>query len=160
MLKKVAIIIVALIIILLAAAAVLPKFFKKEIETKIKSAINGNLNAKVAFKDIDLSLITSFPNLGIEINSLTIIGVDSFAKDTLANVNQLKLNVNLLSVISGDKYEIKSVYLNQPKIFAQVLKSGKASWDIMKVDSAKIKTDTSKRVSRLLYKNTLLKMVR
>jgi len=144
MLKKVAIIIAALIIILLAAAAVLPKFFKKEIETKIKSAINGNLNAKVDFKDIDLSLITSFPNLGIEINSLTIIGVDSFAKDTLANVNQLKLNVNLLSVISGDKYEIKSVYLNQPKIFAQVLKSGKASWDIMKVDSATVKTDTSK----------------
>ena len=111
-------------------------FFKKEIDAKIKSSINANVNAKVDFKALDLSLISSFPNVGIKINNLSVIGIDSFDKDTLANVKQLQLNVNLLSVLKGETYQINSVNLEEPNIFAKVLKSGKANWDIMKPDSA------------------------
>ena len=144
MFKKISIVIIALIVILLAAAAAIPTFFRKEIDAKLKSTINKSINAKVDFKELDLSLITSFPNLGIKINDLTIIGVDSFAKDTLANVKQLQLNVNLLSVIKGETYQIKSVDLNGPTIYARVLKSGKTNWDIMKKDSAENNNDTAK----------------
>ncbi|GGI28061.1 AsmA-like C-terminal region-containing protein [Pedobacter mendelii] len=144
MLKKIAFTIVALFIILIAAATAVPIFFKKKIESKIKSSINNSVNAKVDFKGMDLSLITSFPSLGIKINNLTIIGMDLFAKDTLANVKQFQLNVNLLSVFKGDTYEIKSIKLDEPSIFAHVLKSGKANWDIMKPDSVSKTTDTSK----------------
>ncbi|WP_448635503.1 hypothetical protein [Pedobacter panaciterrae] len=63
------------------------------------------------------------------------MGIDSFAKDTLANIKQLQLNVNLMSVIKGEKYEIKSINLEEPKILAKVLKSGQANWDIAKKDS-------------------------
>lgn len=144
MLKKVSIVILALFAILFVAAATIPMFFKKEIDAKIKSTINKSVNAKVDFKDLDLSLISSFPNLGIKINNLMIIGVDSFAKDTLANVKQLQLNVDLFSVLKGDTYKIKSINLDQPNILAKVLKSGKANWDIMKKDSASSKSDTAK----------------
>ena len=144
MFKKISIVIIALIVILLAAAAAIPTFFRKEIDAKLKSTINKSINAKVDFKDLDLSLITSFPNLGIKINDLTIIGVDSFAKDTLANVKQLQLNVNLLSVIKGETYQIKSVDLDEPTIYARVLKSGKTNWDIMKKDTAANNNDTTK----------------
>lgn len=145
MLKKISLIFIALFVVVFAIAASVPLFFKKEIDAKIKSSINKNLNAKVDFKELDLSLISSFPNLGIKINSLTIIGVDSFSKDTLANVKQLQLNVNLLSVIKGETYQIKSVTLNEPKIFARVLKSGKANWDIMKKDSSASVSDTASK---------------
>jgi hypothetical protein len=144
MFKKISIVIIAIIVILLAAAAAIPTFFRKEIDAKLKSTINKSINAKVDFKDLDLSLITSFPNLGIKINDLTIIGVDSFAKDTLANVKQLQLNVNLLSVIKGETYQIKSVDLDEPAIYAKILKSGKTNWDIMKKDSAANNNDTAK----------------
>ena len=144
MLKKITIAIAGLFIVIIAAAAITPMFFKKEIDSKIKSTINNSVNAKVDFKDLDLSLLSSFPNLGIKINNLTIIGIDSFAKDTLANVKQLQLNVNLLSVIKGETYQIKSVDLNGPTIYARVLKSGKTNWDIMKKDSAENNNDTAK----------------
>jgi len=144
MLKKVTITIAALIVVLFTAAAVIPMFFKKEIDAKIKSSINKSVNAQVDFKDLDLSLISSFPNLGIKINDLSILGIDSFAKDTLANVKQLELNVNLWSVVSGDTYEIKSINLEEPDIYARVLKSGKANWDIMRADAAGVPGDTSK----------------
>ncbi|WP_262711107.1 AsmA family protein [Pedobacter frigidisoli] len=120
----------------------MPLFFKKEIDAKIKSTINKTVNAKVDFKDLDLCLITSFPNLGIKINNLSIIGLNSFAKDTLANVKQLQLKVNLFSVIKGEIYQINSIDLNEPNIFAKVLKSGKANWDIMKKDNASAATNT------------------
>lgn len=158
MLKKVSIVILSLFIIFFAAAIAIPLFFKKEIDAKIKSAINKSVNAKVDFKDLDLSLISSFPNLGIKINNLTIVGIDSFAKDTLANVKQLQLNVNLLSVIKGETYQIKSVNLNEPNIFAHVLKSGKSNWDIMKSDSTSTSGDTAKTAFKIaLQKYTIEK---
>ncbi|MGA9649050.1 AsmA-like C-terminal region-containing protein [Pedobacter sp.] len=158
MLKKVSIVILSLFIIFFAAAIAIPLFFKKEIDAKIKSAINKSVNAKVDFKDLDLSLISSFPNLGIKINNLTIVGIDSFAKDTLANVKQLQLNVNLLSVIKGETYQIKSVNLNEPNIFAYVLKSGKSNWDIMKSNSTSTSGDTAKTAFKIaLQKYTIEK---
>ena len=158
MLKKVSIVILSLFIIFFAAAIAIPLFFKKEIDAKIKSAINKSVNAQVDFKDLDLSLISSFPNLGIKINNLTIVGIDSFAKDTLANVKQLQLNVNLLSVIKGETYQIKSVNLNEPNIFAHVLKSGKSNWDIMKSDSTSTSGDTAKTAFKIaLQKYTIEK---
>lgn len=136
MLKKISIAIAALLVLIIAAAAVIPLFFKKEIDAKLKSSINGRVNAKVNFKDLDLTLFSSFPNLGIKINDLTVVGLDSFATDTLANVKQLQLNVNLWSVIQGETYQIKSINLQEPRIFAKVLRSGKANWEIAKKDSS------------------------
>ena len=142
MFKKIIIIAISLFVLLLAAAAAIPMFFKKDIDAKIKSSINKNVNAKVDFKALDLSLISSFPNVGIKINNLSIIGIDSFDKDTLANVKQLQLNVNLISVLKGETYQINSVNLEEPNIFAKVLKSGKANWDIMKPDSIQSKEES------------------
>ncbi|NRF40345.1 AsmA-like C-terminal region-containing protein [Pedobacter foliorum] len=144
MLKKISIVVIGLFVVLFAAAAAIPLFFKKEIDAKIKSSINESVNAKVDFKDLDLTLISSFPNMGIKINNLTVLGIDSFAKDTLANIKQLQLNVNLMSVIKGETYEIKSINLEEPRILAKVLKSGQANWDIAKKDSIVAGTDTAK----------------
>lgn len=155
MLKKVFIVVAAIVVMLFATAIAIPLFFKKEIDAKLKSTINNNVNAKVDFTDFDLSLISSFPNLGIKINNLKIIGIDSFAKDTLANVKQLQLNVNLLSVIKGETYQIKSVDLTEPNIYARVLKSGKANWDIMKKDSTS--TSNSNDTASTIFKVALQK---
>ncbi|HKG07841.1 MAG TPA: AsmA-like C-terminal region-containing protein [Pedobacter sp.] len=145
MFKKIALIVLAVFVLLLAAAAAVPLFFKKEIYSKVKSAVNENVNASVDFKDLDVSLISSFPDLGIRINELSIIGIDSFAKDTLANIPELQLNLNLMSVIKGSTYQINSVELTGARILAKVLKSGKANWDIMKPDTlTTVAADTAK----------------
>lgn len=144
MLKKIIIGIVGFLIVSLISLASIPLLFKDTIVSKLKSAINKNVNANVNFKDVDLSLISTFPNLGIDINDLVIIGIDSFATDTLANIKTLELNLNLMSVIKGETYQINSVNLFEPTIHAKVLKSGKANWDIAKADSTAATTDTSK----------------
>jgi hypothetical protein len=135
MLKKIVISIAAIFIILLAAAASIPLFFKDTIIAKVKTVINEKVNAKVNFEDFDLGVIRTFPDLGISLNNLVIIGTDSFATDTLANIKTLQLNLNLMSVLKGETYQINKVNLLTPSIYARVLKSGRANWDIVKEDT-------------------------
>lgn len=131
--------------LLIIALACVPFIFKDKIVAGVKTAINKNVNAKVDFKDVDLSILSTFPNLGIQLNNLVVIGVDSFANDTLANIKTLELNLNIMSVLKGETYQINSVNLIAPNIYAKVLKSGKANWDIMKKDSTQTSaTDTAK----------------
>lgn len=141
--KKVLITIAIVFAVLLISAAAVPYLFKDQIVAKVKSVINEKVNAKVDFEEFDLTLIRSFPKMGIRLNDLSVVGVDSFAQDTLANIKQLQLDLNLMSVIKGETYEINAVSLQEPTILAKVLKSGKANWDIMKPDSAATPSDTA-----------------
>ncbi|WP_256010938.1 AsmA-like C-terminal region-containing protein [Desertivirga xinjiangensis] len=142
-LKKVLIPVSIIVVLLLGSALCLPYIFKDKILIKVKSTINENVNANVNFKDLDLTLISSFPELGIQLQNLTVIGVDSFATDTLASIPELNMNLNLMSVIKGENYQIHSINLNNPKIYAKVLKSGKANWDISKPNSSSSPADTA-----------------
>nr|WP_294900945.1 AsmA family protein [uncultured Pedobacter sp.] len=145
MYKKIIIGVVAFLVVIVIALASIPLLFKDKIVAGVKTAINKNINANVNFKDVDLSILSTFPNLGIQLNNLVVIGVDSFANDTLANIKTLELNLNLMSVLKGETYQINSVNLLEPNIYAKVLKSGKANWDIMKKDSSQTSaTDTAK----------------
>ncbi|UKJ08802.1 AsmA-like C-terminal region-containing protein [Solitalea lacus] len=136
MLKKVFITLAILIAVLLGVALCVPLLFKDKIVSTVKTSVNESVNAKIDFKEIDLTLISSFPNLGIELQDLTVIGVDSFATDTLANIKELQIDVNLMSVINGGTYEIRSISLDNPSIYAKKLKSGKTNWDIAKPDTS------------------------
>lgn len=144
MFKKIVLSIAIIFAILFAVAISIPFIFKDKIIAEVKTVINEKVNAKVNFEEFDLGIIRSFPDIGIRLNNLVIIGVDSFATDTLANIKELQLNLNLMSVIKGETYQINKVNLTQPSIYARVLKSGKANWDIVKTDTTAVSTaDTS-----------------
>lgn len=128
-----------LIIILLIAA---PFIFKNKIVSIVKEQANKNLNAKVDFGDFDLSLISSFPDFRFKIQKVSIIGINEFEGDTLAFISELKTDINIKSVIAGDKYQINSIIIERPRIQAKVLPNGKANWDI-----AKPSTDTTGKSS-------------
>ncbi|WP_316824293.1 hypothetical protein [Pedobacter miscanthi] len=156
MLKKFFIAIVAFFVILVAVALAIPLFFKKEINLKIKSFINEKLNAKVNFDHFDLSLITTFPNLGIISTILWWWVPTVLLMIPWQMLKKIQVNVNLMSVFKGRKYQIESIYFAQPNIYAKVLKSGKANWDIMKpspksVDTAK--TDFKVALQKYIIEN-------
>lgn len=126
------------ILTLLILIIVAPFIFKDKIVALVKEEANKNLNAKVDFGDFDLTLISSFPDFHFVINKINVVGVDSFKDDTLAYIDQLNLNINLKSVISGDKYQVNSIVIDKARILGKVLYNGKANWDI-----AKPSTDTA-----------------
>lgn len=134
--KKIVLIFSLVVALLLGFLIAAPFLFKGKILSLIKEQVNENVNAKVNFSDdLDLSLIRNFPNLSLQINDIEVVGIDSFAQDTLLRMKTFAATLDIMSVISGDQIRIKRVFLDQADIHAVVLESGRTNWDIAKASS-------------------------
>jgi hypothetical protein len=128
--KKAIKIIAVIVVLLIAAILILPYAFKGKIVDLIKKEANKNLNATLAFSDVDLSLIRSFPNLSVAIEDLSITGKEPFLGDTLTSMKSLNLTLDVMSVVRGEQIEIKKISLDRPLVAVKVLKDGSANYDI------------------------------
>ncbi len=121
-----------------------PFLFKGKIVSLIKEEANKNLNATLNFNDdISISLNRSFPRLSIGIEQLSIVGKDTFSGDTLVYLPSFKASLDLMTVINGDKIDVKSISLSKPCINLIVLENGQANWDIAKADNTQAVQDTT-----------------
>lgn len=143
MLRKFLKIVLIVFVVLVAAAVAIPYFFKDKIMAIVKTELNKQLNAKVDFKDVDISLIRHFPRLAVGLEELQIINVAPFEGDTLLAVKKIDAALNLMSVIKGDKMTIYNVTLDQPRVNAIVAANGDANWNITKPDTAQATADTA-----------------
>lgn len=114
----------------------------------VKEQINDNVNAEVKFADFNLSIFKSFPSLTVTLDDLSVVGVDKFEGDTLAALNQLYADLDIMSVISGDEIQVKSVVIDRPIINGKVLADSSANWDIAKPsDEEETEEETSEESS-------------
>ncbi|HDP74928.1 MAG TPA: AsmA family protein [Bacteroidales bacterium] len=125
-------VVAAIVALIVVAAIVLPIVFKPQLMKVAKKEANSMLNAKVDFTDFQVSLIKGFPNLYVGMRGLSVVGIDSFANDTLVAFNEFGVKVNLWSVIDMTTIEVKSILLDGAKLKARVLPDGRVNWDIMK----------------------------
>ena len=124
-------IIVIVILVLIGIAFLGPILFKGKILSTVKNEINKNVNAKVEFKDVSISLFRQFPDLQLGLEKCSVTGINTFEKDTLVKFKSFRVDVNLLSLLD-ETIKVNAVHLNAPHIFALVTKEGKANWDIAK----------------------------
>lgn len=141
MIRKMLKIVLIIILLLIGVALAVPIFFKDKIVLKVKSAINKNLNAKVDFASVDVSLFRHFPKVSMKLDKIQVIGVADFENDTLLVADNIDIALNLMSVIQGDNMKVYSVKLDSPRIHAIINKEGKANWDISKSNG--FSTDTA-----------------
>lgn len=119
-------------ILLIAVIVAIPFLFKDKIIAIAKEEANKNLNAKIDFGEFDITLLSTFPKLGVQVDKLSIVGINEFNGDTLIALGSLQVNLDLMSAIKGEQYDISSIILDHPRIHAIVLADGKANWDITK----------------------------
>ena len=86
-------------IIALAAA---PFLFKDKIKEMIAKTLNENVNANIAFEDVDLSLLKSFPKAHVTIDKLSIINKAPFAGDTLLYAGETNVTMSVKELFKGD----------------------------------------------------------
>ncbi|QHT69519.1 AsmA family protein [Rhodocytophaga rosea] len=136
--KKAILIILGIFVVLLGAAFILPVVYKDEIKAKIDKEIAKKVDANVYFDadDFSVSLFKHFPNITASMENFGVVGKGVFKSDTLAAIKSFEVTVNIMSVISGDKIQVKAIDLDEPRIHAKVLKDGKANWDIYIADPA------------------------
>lgn len=130
--KRLAWAILILLLLFIAAAIIVPIVFKPQLMQIAKTEINKSVNAKVEFNDFQVSLIKGFPNLYIGLKDLSVVGIDSFANDTLMAFKEFSVKVNLWSAMGMENIEVKSILLDQARIKARITKDGKVNWDIAK----------------------------
>ena len=121
------------LVALIAAAIAVPYFFKDKILVKVKETINKDLNAKVDFKDVNISVFKHFPKISVSLEGLNVEGVGDFEGVKLIHTEGLDLALNFWSVWNGgNPYEVNSVHLDRPVINIIALADGKANYDITK----------------------------
>ena len=114
---------------------VAPFLFKGKIESAMKQAANDNLNARVNWSDVSLSLIRNFPNLRVSVEGLTVDNtVAPFDSVRLANIGSLVVVVDLMSVF-GEEIHVKRFGLVDPVIDIRFAADGSSNMDLAKTDS-------------------------
>lgn len=132
--KKALIIIGIVVAILVAAIIAIPVFFKDTLLEKTKTAVNNNINAKVEFNDINLSLLRNFPKLTIVIEDAVVTGKGEFQNDTLLDVNSVGLKMSLWSLIGNSEKSIEEIELVRPRLNLVVNAQENANWDIVQTE--------------------------
>lgn len=138
-LKITGIIIGSLLVLVILAAVLVPVLFKDQLVAKAKEIVNENINAKVDFKDVNISIFKNFPDITLTLNNLTVVGVDDFKTDTLASIASFHASINIMSYLKNSVIDLKTVSISEPNLHVIVLENGKANWDIAKTDTTAIK---------------------
>ncbi len=135
MIKKILKIVLISLLVLVGVAFAVPYLFKSQIVDKVKKEINAKLNARVDFKDVNISFFRHFPKVAVGLDDLYMTGTGVFAADTLLSAKQIDAAVNFMSVIKGSNMTIYSVLVESPRIHAIVTKDSLVNWDIVKPDT-------------------------
>jgi hypothetical protein len=135
MAKKIIKIAGIILLSLIVIAFLLPLLFKGKIMEIAKKEINKNINAKVDFKDVDISLFRHFPHVAVGLENLQVIGTGDFSKDTLISSKQIDVALNFMSLFGNSEMKIYAITIDNPRIHAIVNEEGKANWDIAKPDT-------------------------
>lgn len=119
------------------AAIVIPIVFKDDIVAGLKTAINDNINAEVDFAEVDLSIISTFPNAGIQVSNIAISGIGPFEGIPLANIGNATVEVSLPSIFNDETpLEVREVSIKDANLNILIKKNGAANYDIIKPTEA------------------------
>jgi hypothetical protein len=141
--KKVFITIAIIILLLIAAIIIVPIVFKEPLLNKVKTTLNENVNAKVEFADFNLNLWRNFPNVTLELEKLTVTGINPFEGDTLVKMESLATDISLSDLINGEDFTIQSLRLNKAQINLLANANSEVNWDIAKETTETETTGTS-----------------
>ena len=120
-LKILAIALLSFITILIAA----PYLFKGKIKELVLKSVNENVNAKVAFNDVNLSFFSSFPQVSFELEDFSVINIAPFENDTLTFVKVLALDMPIKELFksNGEAISITGISKTCP-VSGQIGKKG------------------------------------
>jgi hypothetical protein len=124
----------SIILVLLIALISIPFIFKDKIIALVSNTINNNINAKVIFKEPDLSLFRNFPLASLRIKEVAVLNKAPFLGDTLFNAEKVNFTLKLTSLFNSgtEPLEINSVSIANGAVNILFNKEGLVNFDIAK----------------------------
>lgn len=146
--KKILKIVGITLLIIITLLIAIPFIFQSQIKEMVKTFINENVNAKVEFSDVNLSLLSSFPKANVTVNDLVITNYAPFNEEVFAEVKELSFNMSVKELFknaSEDPIVINSIKIDEALLTLKTNKNGDVNYDIAKKDDneKEINTDTT-----------------
>ena len=121
-----------ILLVILLLLILLPFIFQGKIAEEIQKAMDDNLNARVVIGNVDLSLISSFPSFGLEINDIQVAGKGIYEGVELGKIRSIETKLDLMSVINGDQIKINKLGISDAYFVVHVNSDTIANYDIIK----------------------------
>ena len=130
-LRRILLALAILLVLVIGFAAAVPFLFKDRIHDAVKRTINDQLTATVDYRDVSLGLLRSFPDLRFSVTDLTLAGQGVFAGDTLLRMDRAAIDLDLMTVLRGERYQVNRVDLEHVLVHAIARNDSTVNWDIL-----------------------------
>ncbi|MCL9768959.1 AsmA-like C-terminal region-containing protein [Flavobacterium sp. HXWNR69] len=149
MLKKVLKGLGIFLLVTIIALAAAPFLFKDKIKEMIAKTLNENVNANIAFEDVDLSLLKSFPKAHVTIDKLSIINKAPFEGDTLLYAGETNVTMSVKELFKGEREAMSLESFNAVDGIVNIFfnKDGIGNFDIAIKQAEETKPSESKPFS-------------
>ncbi len=141
------------LLVLIILLILIPILFKDQLKQLVIDEVNKSLTAELSLRDFDLTFISTFPNMTVELMDAKLTGKNEFEGVALADIKNITAHVGFWSVIAGDQVEIDEVHITDPTFDVRVLENGLANYDIVKPDSTMTEEELSEPSSFKLTLN-------
>lgn len=144
--KKIFKIIGIILLIFIAILIAIPFVLESKIDTIVQNYANENLNADLSFDDINLSLISSFPNAEVSVDNLKITNRLPFKGETLATAKSLSFEMPLGELFKGteEPLVVNEIIADEMLLTLKTNKNGTTNYDIVKKDENTDKNSNTK----------------
>jgi len=122
------------LLVIIILLIIIPIIFKDEIKEMVIKEVNKSLKAELSVGDFDLTFISTFPNMTIELMDSKLQGLNEFKDVTLADIKLIQAHVGFWDVVTGDQIKINEVHIIDPTFDVRVMQNGLANYDIVKTE--------------------------
>ncbi len=123
------------LLIILALLIAIPFLFQSQIKDMVKTFINDNLNAKVEFSDVNLSLLRSFPQAYVSVDDLVITNFDPFKDETFATAKSISFTMSVKELFKNSEEDaiiVNSISVDEALLTLKTNTLGDNNYDITK----------------------------
>ncbi len=114
------------LLLLVGVLWVTTSFFADRIGEQVVDQVNAQLKTELQIQGFDLSFIRTFPNLGANLQGVTLAGTDG---EPLLQASELSFRAGLLSLLSSN-IQLKSVLIREGELNIKIDRSGNGNYDI------------------------------
>lgn len=154
---------------IIGISVILVYVYEDDVKALIIKELNKHLKTEVHIdpKNIDLTILKSFPHCAIEFKDITALDAKEFkSNDTLLYAKRLALAFNIKDLFN-ENYTIKDIILEDATCHLKVDKTGNANYLVWKSDSVSVNSNDSLKFAlekitlthvKLSYKNSQQKI--
>ncbi|MBS1979257.1 MAG: AsmA family protein [Bacteroidetes bacterium] len=134
-------------VILVIVPWMLFSVYRDDVRIRIEKELDKQINANIFFEDIRLSLTRHFPDVTITLDKVEIVGVASFAGDTLAHVDEFDIAINPGSFLWGKEIDLNSIHFIKPAVNLKARLDGLTNFNILKGDTSQTDVKSTESIN-------------